>query len=603
MNVYGKVVMEFVKNKKRTHYCGDLRESHQSNQVVLMGWVDSRRDHGGLVFIDLRDRAGLVQVVLDPQNAKMATAKDMRGEYVVALEGTVKLRPEGMKNSKLATGGIEVVATECAVLSKAQPLPFHLNDESVSEAVRLKYRYLDLRSEVLQKNLIQRHRVVKKVRDFLSNNGFLEVETPILYKSTPEGARDYLVPSRVNQGMFYALPQSPQTLKQLLMISGFDRYYQVARCFRDEDLRADRQPEFSQIDIEMSFVDTEDIRKVNESLLREIWKEFRGVDVPPLPTLSYNEVMAKYGSDKPDLRNPIEIKDCQDLVLGVPFKVFSDVIERGGAVRGFGVPVKEEISRSQIDKWTQVAKDNHAKGLVWIRKDADGYQSPVNKFLDQSILKAVYDRLCPQGFGLAILVADDYKNACAALGALRIQVGKQFKLIDTTQDRFCWVVDFPLLEYDAQEKRWVACHHPFTQPKDEHVDLMLKGDNESLTQVQAKAYDLVCNGEEIAGGSIRIHNSEIQSLMFKALGLTFEQAKEKFGYFIEALNYGTPPHGGIAWGLDRLVTILCNTDAIRDVIAFPKTAKATCMMSETPSTVDRHQLLDLGIRVVTKDKE
>lgn len=595
--------MEFVKNKKRTHYCGDLREGHQSTQVILMGWVDSRRDHGGLVFIDLRDRAGLVQVVLDPQNEKMTSAKDMRGEFVVALEGTVKIRPDGMRNDKLATGGIEVVATECTILSKAQPLPFHLNDESVSEAVRLKYRYLDLRSEVLQRNLIKRHQVVKKVRDFLSGNGFLEVETPILYKSTPEGARDYLVPSRVNQGLFYALPQSPQTLKQLLMISGFDRYYQVARCFRDEDLRADRQPEFSQIDIEMSFVDTDDIRKINESLLREIWKEFRGVEVPTLPTLTYNEVMAKYGSDKPDLRNPIEIQDCQDLVSNVSFKVFSEVIDRGGAIRGFGIPVKEEISRSQIDKWTQVAKDNHAKGLVWIRKDADGYQSPVNKFIDQSVLKAIYERLCPQGFGLGIVVADDYKNACAALGALRIQVGKQFKLIDTTKDRFCWVVDFPLLEYDAQEKRWVACHHPFTQPKDEHIDWMLKGDNESLTKVQAKAYDLVCNGEEIAGGSIRIHNSEVQSLMFKALGLTFEQAKEKFGYFIEALNYGTPPHGGIAWGLDRLVTILCNTDAIRDVIAFPKTAKAMCLMSETPSSVDRHQLLDLGIRVVTKENK
>ena len=597
--------MEFVKSKKRTHYCGDLRESHQSSNVVLMGWVDSRRDHGGLVFIDLRDRTGLVQVVLDPQNEKMAMSKDMRGEYVVALEGTVKTRPEGMKNPKLATGGIEVVATECTILSRAQALPFHLNDDSVSEAVRLKYRYIDLRSETLQKNIIKRHHVMQKVRNFLAGNNFLEIETPILYKSTPEGARDYLVPSRVNQGMFYALPQSPQTLKQLLMISGFDRYFQIARCFRDEDLRADRQPEFSQIDIEMSFVDTDDIRKVNEQLLREIWKEFRGVEIPPVPTLTYDEVMSKYGSDKPDLRNPMEIKCVADLVKGVPFKVFSDVTERGGAIRGFGIPVKEEISRSQIDKWTQLSKDNHAKGLIWIRKDADGtFHSPVNKFLDQKVLQSIYDRLCPNDYGrMALIIADDYKNACAALGALRTHVGRQFNLIDKKADKFCWVVDFPLLEYDATEKRWVACHHPFTQPKDEHIEMMMKGDNESLTKVQAKAYDLVCNGEEIAGGSIRIHNSEVQSLMFKALGLTPEQAKEKFGYFIDALNYGTPPHGGIAWGLDRLVTILCDTDAIRDVIAFPKTAKATCMMSETPSAVDRHQLLDLGIRVVTKDSK
>lgn len=594
--------MEFVKTKKRTHYCGDLRESHQGQKVILMGWVDSRRDHGGLVFVDLRDRAGLVQVVLDPQSEKMSVSKDLRSEFVVAISGTVRLRPEGMKNPKLASGGIEVVADECALLSKAQPLPFHLNDSSVSEAVRLKYRYLDLRSEQLQKNLIKRHEVVKLVRDYLSENGFIEVETPILYKSTPEGARDYLVPSRVNPGSFYALPQSPQTLKQLLMVSGMDRYYQVARCFRDEDLRADRQPEFSQIDIEMSFIDRDDVRQINEGLLRKIWKQFRGVDVGELPTYTYQDVMDRYGSDKPDLRNPIEIKDCADLVKGVAFKAFTEVLERGGAVRGIGIPVKEDISRSQIDKWTQLAKDNRTKGLVWIRKDQDGYHSPVNKFLDSSVLEAIYKRLCPDGFGMALVIADDYKNTCSALGALRIQVGKQFHLLDLSKDRFCWIVDFPLLEYDAQEKRWVACHHPFTMPKDEHVEWMLKGDNESLTKVQAKAYDLVCNGEEIAGGSIRIHNSEVQSLMFKALGLTDEQAKEKFGYFIEALSYGTPPHGGIAWGLDRLVTILCNTDAIRDVIAFPKTAKAVCLMSESPSSVDRHQLLELGIRL-SKEKE
>lgn len=592
--------MEFLKSKKRSHYCGLLRETHAAQKVVLMGWVDSRRDHGGLIFVDLRDREGIVQVVLDPQNTNMSSAKDVRGEFVVAISGDVRLRPEGMKNAKLATGGVEVVADHCQILSKAQPLPFHLNDPSVSEAVRLKYRYLDLRSASLQKFIRVRHDVVKKVRDTLSAQGFFEVETPILYKSTPEGARDYLVPSRVNQGTFFALPQSPQTLKQLLMVSGFDRYFQIARCFRDEDLRADRQPEFSQIDMELSFVDEDDVRRVNEALLREIWKTFRGRDIQEIPTYTFQDVMSRFGSDKPDLRNPIEIQDCGDLVRGVPFKVFSDTLERGGTVRGIGVPTKEEVSRSMIDKWTQLSKDNHARGLVWIKKESEGYQSPANKFLDQSVLEKLYKKLCPEGYGVALIVADDFKNAVSALGALRNAVGAQFGLIDTSVDKFCWVVDFPLFDYDAQEKRWVACHHPFTMPKDEHVQYLQKGDNESLGKALAKAYDLVCNGYEIAGGSIRIHNSEVQSLMFKSLGLSPEDAKTKFGYFIEALTYGTPPHGGIAWGVDRLIMILCNTDAIRDVIAFPKTAKAQCLMSESPSVVDRHQLLELGIRLNTK---
>ncbi len=595
--------MEFLKSKKRSHYCGQLRDNQAGQTVVLMGWVDSRRDHGGLVFVDLRDREGVVQVVLDPQSDKMAAAKDIRGEYVVAIEGEVRARPEGMKNSKLSTGGVEVVASQCQILSKANPIPFHLNDESVSEAVRLKYRYIDLRSQRLQKYIRTRHEVVKKVRDYLSGQGFFEVETPILYKSTPEGARDYLVPSRVNQGTFFALPQSPQTLKQLLMVSGFDRYFQIARCFRDEDLRADRQPEFSQIDIEMSFVEEDDIRRMNEGMLREIWKTFRGKEVQEIPTFTYNDVMNRYGSDKPDLRNPIQIKDCGELVKGVAFKVFSDTLERGGVVRGIGVPTRDDVSRSMIDKWTHIAKENHAKGLVWVKKDAEGYQSPANKFLDQNVLKGLYEKLCPEGFGVALIVADDFKNASAALGALRNAVGAQFNLIDTKEDKFCWVVDFPLFEYDAQEKRWIACHHPFTAPKDEHVALLQQANNESLTKAQAKAYDLVCNGYEIAGGSIRIHNSETQALMFKNLGLSQEDAKNKFGYFIEALSYGTPPHGGIAWGVDRLIMILCNTDAIRDVIAFPKTAKAQCLMSESPSAVDRHQLLELGIRLNTKEKE
>lgn len=592
--------MDFLKTKKRTNYCGELNKKHATQKVILMGWVDSRRDHGGLVFIDLRDREGIVQVVLDPQQASMTVAKDIRGEFVVAIEGEVRLRPEGMINSKLKTGDVEVVAQHCEVLSKAQPLPFHLNDPSVSEAVRLKYRYLDLRSESLQKFIRTRHEVVKKVRDVLSQEGFFEVETPILYKSTPEGARDYLVPSRVNQGTFFALPQSPQTLKQLLMVSGFDRYFQIARCFRDEDLRADRQPEFSQIDIEMSFVDEDDIRSTNEKLLNDIWLTFRGRAPGKIPTISYTEAMEKYGSDKPDLRNPIVIQNVGDLVQDVPFKVFSDTLQRGGVVRGFGIPTKEDVSRSQFDKWTSIAKENHAKGLVWIKKDSEGYTSPANKFLDQSVLGSIYSRLCPEGYGTALVVADDFSNACSALGALRIAAANQYQLIDKTKDAFCWVVDFPLFDYDPQEKRWVACHHPFTMPKDEHVSYLKSGDKELLGKAQAKAYDLVCNGYEIAGGSIRIHNSEVQALMFKSLGLSDEDAKTKFGYFIEALSYGTPPHGGIAWGVDRLIMILCGTEAIRDVIAFPKTAKAQCLMSESPSVVDKHQLIELGIRLAPK---
>lgn len=589
--------MSFVKTKKRSHYCGLVDESHIGQKVILMGWVDTRRDHGGLVFVDLRDREGLVQVVLDPQKNAMAVAKEIRNECVIAVEGEVRARPEGMKNEKLKTGGIEVVANDCEMLSKAETPPMHLNNETVSEAVRLKYRYLDLRSENLQYALRLRHNVAKTVRDFLSEQGFLEIETPILYKSTPEGARDYLVPSRVNPGRFFALPQSPQTLKQLLMISGFDRYFQIARCFRDEDLRADRQPEFSQIDLEMSFVDAEDVMEMNESLLRAIWKKFKNYDVPKLPRLTFKEAMDKYGSDKPDLRNPIEIKDCGDLVASVEFKVFSDTLKRGGIVRGFGVPVNVEVSRSQIDRWMKVAKENHAKGLVWVKKGESEYQSPVNKFLDQSILKSIYDRLCPDGKGVALLVADDYANACSALGALRNVIGEQYELIDKSVDKFCWVVDFPLFEYDPQEKRYIACHHPFTMPKDEDVPLLVQGDNESMKKVMAKAYDLTCNGFEIAGGSIRIHQSDVQSLVFKALGFTPEAAKEKFGFFLEALKYGTPPHGGIAWGVDRLVMILAGTSAIRDVIAFPKTAKAMDLMADAPSLVDQHQLLELGIRL------
>lgn len=589
--------MAFVSELKRTHMCGALNKGLAGETVVLMGWVNNRRDHGGLVFVDLRDREGLVQIVLDPGKEKTAVAKKIRNEYVLAVRGKVGPRPEGMVNTKLKTGEVEINIEECEILSEAETPPFVIDDPKVTEAVRLKYRYLDLRSPRLQGYLKTRHQIMKVVRDVLDENGFWEVETPILYKSTPEGARDYLVPSRVNPGQFYALPQSPQTLKQLLMVGGTDRYFQMARCFRDEDLRADRQPEFSQIDIEMSFVDEDDIIQMNEMLLKRIWKKIKGVDITEIQTMSYQQAMDEYGSDKPDLRNPMKIMDCGELVKGCGFKVFDDCLEKGGVVRAIGLPVKETVSRSQIDKWIKLIKAEGAAGIVWVKNEDGQYNSPVNKFLSQDVLEKVYKHVCPQGYGTVLMVSDTVPVARRALGLLRNTLGRQFKLIDESKDVFLWVRDFPLLDYDEQAKRWVACHHPFTMSHKEDVEILKKGELTELGKVRAKAYDLVCNGNELAGGSIRIHNTDVQKAMFRALGLSDEDAKEKFGYFVEALTYGTPPHGGIAWGLDRLAMILCGTEAIRDVIAFPKTAKAQCLMSESPSDVDRHQLLELGLKI------
>lgn len=566
--------------------------------MILMGWVDGRRDHGSLVFIDLRDREGSIQVVLDPKLAETSAAKDLRGEFVVAIEGTVKLRPEGMINKKVKTGELEVEAHRCEILNEASTPPFRIDDENVGETLRLKHRYLDLRSPRLQNHLIRRHLVAQYVRNYFTEKGFIEVETPILYKSTPEGARDYLVPSRVNPGTFYALPQSPQTLKQLLMISGYDRYFQIARCFRDEDLRADRQPEFSQIDIEMSFIDEEDIIQINEELLRGIWKKFRNVEVPPVERMTYFQAMDTYGNDKPDIRFEMKIKDLKHLVTGSGFKVFDDVLARKGIVRGIAAPKGGAFTRGQLDKLTDLAKKAGAKGLVWIKSEADGsFTSPVSKFFDQQKLSEIFKATGATNGDCALIVADDYDVACATLSTLRLHLGRELKLIDTSKDRFLWVVDFPLLEYSPDEKRWVARHHPFTSPKDEHADIMLKGDESKYGTLLAKAYDLVCNGYEIAGGSIRIYRNEIQQAMFRTLGMSEADTKLKFGYFLEALKYGTPPHGGIAWGMDRLIMILCDTEAIREVIAFPKTAKATCLMSESPSEVSRDQLAEVGVRL------
>ncbi len=586
-----------LKRFKRTHYCGDLNAKHVDQTVTLMGWVDTRRDHGNLVFVDLRDRAGLIQVVLNPSTASTATSKDFRNEYVVAITGVVRKRPDGMINKKISSGEVEVEALDCEILSEAQATPIQINDDKVSEVLRLKYRYLDLRSKQLQKNLIARHNIVRLVRNYLSDIGCIEVETPILYKSTPEGARDYLVPSRITQGFFYALPQSPQTLKQLLMIGGMDKYFQICRCFRDEDLRADRQPEFSQIDIEMSFVDAEDIMASQEGLLRKIWKEIKGVDVGEIPRLTFQEAMDTYGSDKPDLRNPLKLRDIAFVVKNSGFKVFDDAIARGDVVRALPVPGAGGFSRGQMDKLTNVAKQMGAKGLVWIKSDGGELQSPISKFFSKDAFAALFKVSGGEDGGAVFIVADTFEVACASLSALRNQLGHELNLLDTSRDRHLWVTEFPLLEYSPDDKRWVARHHPFTNVVDEDLEVLMNNDEKKFGQLKAKAYDLVCNGYEIAGGSVRIHRQEVQSAMFKALGFTPEQTKRKFGFFIEALRYGTPPHGGIAWGLDRLVMILVGTDAIRDVIAFPKTAKATDMMASSPGLVEQEQLLELGLRL------
>ncbi|MCW5587887.1 MAG: aspartate--tRNA ligase [Chromatiales bacterium] len=583
----------------RTHYCGLVTEALLGETVSLCGWVNRRRDHGGVIFVDLRDREGYVQVVCDPDRAEMfALAEGLRNEFCVQIRGLVRERPNGTVNDSLRSGKVEVLCHELVVLNPSVTPPFQLDDDNLSETTRLTHRVLDLRRPYMQHNLMLRYRVSMEVRKFLDAQGFIDIETPMLTKSTPEGARDYLVPSRVNPGTFYALPQSPQTLKQLLMVSGFDKYFQIARCFRDEDLRADRQPEFSQIDMEMSFIDQEDIISVNERLLRLIWKEIKGVDVGPVPRMTYQEAMDRYGSDKPDVRFGMEIKDIAPIVKGSGFKVFDDVIGRGGIVRGIPVPGGGAMSRGQLDKLTDLAKKSGAKGLVWIKSEADGsYSSAVSKFFSPEKLAEIHKSIGGGAGDGSLIVADDFDPACAALNALRLHLGRELNLIDTSQDRFLWVVDFPLLEYSADDKRWVARHHPFTSPQDDFYEDLVRANESNYGKMLAKAYDLVCNGYEIGGGSIRIYRNEIQQAMFRVLGLSEEETQRKFGFFIEALKYGTPPHGGIAWGVDRLVMILCGTEAIREVIAFPKTAKATDLMADAPSEVGFDQLNEVGIRL------
>ncbi|MBF9296644.1 MULTISPECIES: aspartate--tRNA ligase [Mammaliicoccus] len=589
--------------EKRTTYAGKITEEYIGQTVTLNGWVQKRRDLGGLIFIDLRDREGVVQIVFNPDFSQeaLSVAEKIRSEYVIQVKGLVTKRDEKSINDKIKTGKVEVQVSEITILNESETPPFSITDmNDIDENVRLKYRYIDLRRESLAQTFKMRHQITRAVRNYLDEGEFYEVETPVLTKSTPEGARDYLVPSRVHDGEFYALPQSPQIFKQLLMIGGFDKYYQIVKCFRDEDLRADRQPEFTQIDIEMSFVDQEDVIKMNEGLMKRIMKDVKGIDITtPFPRMTYAEAMERYGIDKPDTRFGMELINLSELASKMDFKVFKSAVENGGEVKAIVVEDgAADYSRKDIDQLQSFASIYGAKGLAWVKVTEEGLNGPISKFFDEDITAELLKRTEAKAGDLVLFVADKKDVVAASLAQLRNKLGKDRGLIDPNKYNFLWVTDWPLFEYDEESERYVAAHHPFTAPKKEHEE-MLETDP---TNVEANAYDIVLNGFELGGGSIRIHKSELQEKMFKALGFTEEQAQEQFGFLIEAFKYGAPPHGGIALGLDRLVMLLSGRTNLRDTIAFPKTASASCLLTDAPSEVSNSQLHELHLQLDLDEK-
>jgi len=588
---------------RRTNTCCELGRKDIGKVVVLMGWVQRRRDHGGVIFIDLRDREGITQVVFNPEENPdiHKRAHDIRSEYVLGVQGVVGLRPEGMINPDLHTGEVEVIVQELKILNAAKTPPFLIEDKvDVSETIRFKNRYIDLRRSQLQKNIILRHRAAQSVRQYLNSNGFLDIETPVLTRSTPEGARDYLVPSRVNPGHFYALPQSPQLFKQLLMISGFDRYYQIVKCFRDEDLRADRQPEFTQIDMEMSFVGEDDVISVAEGMLENIFKDVLQKKIaPPFQRITHADALDRYGLDKPDMRFDMELKDISDIVKDTGFKVFSSVVKRGGIVKALNAKGCVKFSRKKIDDLTELVAVYRAKGLAWVKVREDSWQSPIAKFFTDKEKEDLAARIQMEPGDLVFFVADQPEVVNEALGHLRNHLGNELGLIDKNEFSFVWVTDFPMFEYDETEKRYQAVHHPFTAPFEEDCSLL----EDDPLAVRSRAYDLVLNGSEIGGGSIRIHQKELQERVFASLGMKREEYEDKFGFMLSALESGAPPHGGIAFGFDRLVMILCGQPSIRDIIAFPKTQKAACTLTNAPSETSKKQLDELYLKIKTVFKE
>ncbi|HOV25369.1 MAG TPA: aspartate--tRNA ligase [Pseudobacteroides sp.] len=588
---------ESIYGLKRTHMCNELRLSHVGEKVTVMGWAHKRRDLGGVIFVDLRDRSGILQIVFNSSISEevFKKAESIRSEYVLAAIGEVVKRSPETVNPKLDTGEIEVMVSELRILSKSETPPIYIEEDSdVNETVRLKHRYIDLRRPDMQKNFILRHKVAKIARDYYDENGFLEIETPILTKSTPEGARDYLVPSRVHPGKFFALPQSPQLFKQLLMVSGFDRYFQIAKCFRDEDLRADRQPEFTQIDIEMSFVNVEDVLTVNEGFIKRVFKEALDIDIEtPIPRIPYQEAMDRYGSDKPDIRFGLELKNLSDIVADCGFKVFSDAVKNGGSVRAINAKgCGAKFSRREIDSLVEFVKIYKAKGMAWIVVEENELKSAITKFLSEDEIKSILERVEAEPGDLICFIADKNDIVYDALGQLRLELARKLGILNKNEYKFVWVTEFPLYEYDEEEKRYVAKHHPFTSPMDEDIHLL----ETDPGKVRAKAYDIVLNGVEIGGGSIRIHDQELQSKMFKLLGFTEEEAWARFGFLLEAFKYGTPPHGGMAYGLDRLTMIMAGRSSIRDVIAFPKVQNSSCLMTNAPDVVEVKQLKELHIK-------